>query len=416
MLDRGEVNTAMTELQSVVTAKPNNFVAHFNLGRAHFARQEYEQARQEFDQALQLRPDYMPARLAQIQVSLLRGDVESALRQADETIRIAPNNVEARVMKAAALQREQHFDEARAILTELVQKAPKQVDSLLELGVLDLNEKKYKDAQDAFRRAWEANPNNLRGLLGQSRAYLFDNQPEKSVQLVRDAAASKPANLELQREVGNAELNAGQYEKAVTTYQSLLAKLPDPKQQAGIWTLTAQAYLRKGDVQQAINSLEKAHQQTPESASVTTDLGLLYEQQNKPDVARKYYEASIKLDPNNALALNNLAYLMSETNGDLDIALTYATHAKQRLPEHTEINDTLGWIYLKKNLTDQALDTFRNLVTKAPKNPTFHYHYAMALMQKGDRESAKKECLTALSDNPNKPLDAEIRQLMAKVS
>ena len=133
-------------------------------------------------------------------------------------------------------------------------------------------------------------------------------------------------------------------------------------------------------------------------------------------MARKYHEASSKLDPNNALALNNLAYLMSETNGDLDIALTYATHAKQRLPEHTEINDTLGWIYLKKNLTDQALDTFRNLVTKAPKNPTFHYHYAMALMQKGDRESAKKECLTALSDNPNKPLDAEIRQLMAKVS
>jgi Flp pilus assembly protein TadD len=358
----------------------------------------------------------MPARLAQIQVSLLRGDVQSALRQSDETIRIAPNNVEARVMKASALQREQHYDDARAILTDIVQRMPKQTDTLLELGVLDLNQKKFKDAQDVFRRAWDSNPNNLRGLLGESRAYLFDNQPEKSVQLIRDAATAKPTSLELQREVGNAELNAGQYDKAVTTYQSLLAKIPDPKQQSGIWTLTAQAYLRKGDVQQAINSLEKAHQQAPDNANLTTDLGLLYEQQNKADVARKYYEMSIKVDPNNALALNNLAYLMSETNGDLDIALTYATHAKQRLPEHVEINDTLGWIYLKKNLTDQALDTFRNLVTKAPKNPTFHYHYAMALMQKGDRENAKKECQTALSDNPNKPLDAEIRQLMSKVS
>jgi len=48
-LDQGDVNTAMGELQSVVTAKPNNFVARFNLGRAHFARAEYEQARQEFD-------------------------------------------------------------------------------------------------------------------------------------------------------------------------------------------------------------------------------------------------------------------------------------------------------------------------------------------------------------------------------
>ncbi len=71
LLDKGDVNEAMSELQSVVTARPNNFVARFNLGRAHFARQEYEQARQEFDTAVQLRPDYMPARLAQTQVALV---------------------------------------------------------------------------------------------------------------------------------------------------------------------------------------------------------------------------------------------------------------------------------------------------------------------------------------------------------
>ena len=44
LLDKGDINEAMAELQSVVTARPNNFVARFNLGRAHFARQEYEQA------------------------------------------------------------------------------------------------------------------------------------------------------------------------------------------------------------------------------------------------------------------------------------------------------------------------------------------------------------------------------------
>lgn len=416
MLDQGDVNNAMSELQSVVTAKPNNFVARFNLGRAHFARQEYEQARQEFDAAIQIRPDYMPARLAQIQVSLLRGDTDAALRQADATIRIAPNNIEAEVMKAAALQRLQRYDDARAILDTMLAKQPKQVDALLELGVLDLNQKKLKDAEDVFRRAWDANPNNLRGLLGESRAYLMDNQPDKSVQLVADEVQKRPQALELQRELGNAEMNAAQYDKAITTFQSLLAKLSDQKQQANIWTLMGEAYLRKGDRQQSINSLEKAHQDTPNNTALTTNLGMLYEMQNKPDVARKYYKMAIDTDPNNALALNNLAYLISQTNGDLDVALTYATHAKQRMPEHVEINDTLGWIYLKKNLTDQAIDTFKNLVVKAPRNPTFHYHYAMALLQKGDRENARKECQIALSDSPNKPLDSEIRQLLARAS
>lgn len=416
MLNQGDVNTAMSELQSVVTAKPNNFVARFNLGRAHFARQEYEQARQEFDKAIELRPDYMPARLAQIQVSLLRGDTDAALRQADATIKIAPKNIEARVMKAAALQRLQRYDDARAILEEVLQKQPKQVDTLLELGVLDLNQKKFKDAEDVFHRAWDSNPNNIRGLLGESRAYLMDNQPDKSVELVQTEVTKRPEALDLQRELGNAEMNAAQYDKAVTTFQSLLAKVTDQKQQASIWTLMGEAYLRKGDIQQSINSLEKAHQDAPNNGGLTTNIGMLYEMQNKPDVARKYYEMAIKADPNNALALNNLAYLMSQTNGDLDVALTYATHAKQRLPEHVEVNDTLGWIYLKKNLTDQAIDTFKNLVVKAPTNPTFHYHYAMALLQKGDRESARKECQIALSDKPNKPLDSEIRQLLAKAS
>ena len=414
MLDRGDVNAAMAELQSVVTAKPNNFVARFNLGRAHFARNEYEQARQEFDAAIQLRPDYLPARLAQIQVSLLRGDTDAALHQADETIKIAPNNIEARVMKAAALQRLQRFDEARELLTAILEKQPNQVDTLLQLGVLDLNQKKNKEAEDFFHRAWVANPNNTRGLLGESRAYLLDNQPEKSVQLVEDEAQKRPANLDLQREVGDTQMSANQYDKAIMTFQSLMAKVSEPRQQSDLWTRIGEAYLRKGDVQESINSLEKAHQLQPNNSTLTTNLGMLYEMANKTDVARKYYELSIKMDPNNALALNNLAYLISQNNGDLDLALTYATHAKQRLPEHAEVNDTLGWIYLKKNLTDQAIDTFRTLVVKVPQNPTYHYHYAMALLQKGDRETARKECQTALADRPNKLLDGQIRQLLAK--
>ena len=70
-----------------------------------------------------------------------------------------------------------------------------------------------------------------------------------------------------------------------------------------------ESYLRKGDVQQGINSLEKARQGQPDNTSLTTELAMLYESQNKTDVARKYYELAIKTDPNNALALNNLAYL-----------------------------------------------------------------------------------------------------------
>lgn len=414
-LDQGDVTAAMGELQSVVTAKPNNYVAHFNLGRAHFARQEYEQARQEFDEAIRLRPDYIPARLAQIQVDLLRQNNDAALHDADQTLNLAPGSIQVRVMKAAALQRLGKFDDARALLTGILDKQPKQVETLLELGVLDLNQKKNKDAEELFHRAYEANPANLRGLLGESRALLLDNQTAKSVEIVQTEAQKKPANLDLQRELGNTQMNAGQYDQAIATYQGLMSKVSEPRQQSDLWIRTGEAYLRKGDVQQSINSLEKSRSAQPNNTSITTNLGMLYEMENKTDVARKYYEMSIKADPNNPLALNNLAYLIAQTNGDLDLAMTYAQRAKQRLPDHAEVNDTLGWIYIKKNLTDNAIDTFKTLVVKVPGNATYHYHYALALLQKGDRDLARKECQSALADKPNKQQENDIRQLMAKV-
>ena len=414
-LDKGDVNQAMSELQSVVTAKPDNFVARFNLGRAHFARGEYEQARQEFDTAISLRSDYLPARLAQTQVALIRGDNDAALHDSDEVLRIAPGSVQGAVMKAVALERLKRADEARALLNAILGHNPRQEETLLELGLLDLNEKKIRDAQDLFKRAWEADPTNLRGLLGEARAYLLDNQPDKAVQLVQAEVQKNPKRLDLQSALGNTLVSANQIDKGIGVFNDLLTKVSDQRQQSDLYTRIGEAYLRKGDRQQSINAIEKARQGQPNNPSLLVDLAMLYETQNKLDVARKDYEQAVKMDPNNALALNNLAYLIAQSSGDLDVALTYATRAKQRLPGHPEINDTLGWIYLKKNLTDNAVDTFKSLIVQAPRNPTYHYHYAMALFQKGDRENAKKECQAALSASPGKDQEQEIRQLMSKL-
>ena len=415
MLDKGEVNAAMAELQSVVTSRPQNFVARFNLGRAHFARGEFEQARQDFDQAIALRPDYIPARLAQTQVALIRGDFDAAVRSADETLKVAPASIQGRVMKAAALQRLNKYDEARALLEEVLKANPNQVECLLELGVLDLNQKKNKEAQDLFHRAYAAQPANIRGLLGESKAYLLDGQGDKSVTIIAAELQKEPDRIDLQRELGNAQMAAGQFDGAIGTFQALLARAKDNKDKGDLWARIGQSYRFRGDTQKSIDAFEQAHQMVPDSAAITTTLAMIYDESGRKDMARKNYEATIKLNPNDATALNNLAYLLAESNGNLDEALTYATRAKQRMPNFAEVSDTLGWIYLKKNLTDSAVDTFKTLVLQAPQNPTYHYHYAMALSQKGDRVSAKKECEAALANRPPRAQEGEIKALLAKL-
>jgi tetratricopeptide (TPR) repeat protein len=116
------------------------------------------------------------------------------------------------------------------------------------------------------------------------------------------------------------------------------------------------------------------------------------------------------------VALNNLAFIVAESGGDLDRALTYAKRARQKLPEAHEIADTLGWIYLKKNLTDNALEVFQELVKSQPNRSTFRFHLGMALSQKGDKVKALKELQTALRSNPAKDEEGKIKELIAKLS
>jgi len=55
------------------------------------------------------------------------------------------------------------------------------------------------------------------------------------------------------------------------------------------------------------------------------------------------------------------------------------------LPDLNEVSDTLGWIYLKEDLTDNAIDIFKDLVNRVPAQAVFRYHLGMAYSQRATR-------------------------------
>ena len=132
--------------------------------------------------------------------------------------------------------------------------------------------------------------------------------------------------------------------------------------------------------------MQKARETLPDNIVVLSTLALVLDGAQRKPEAKQVYEATLKLDPNNAVALNNLAFLLAETGGDLDDALTKAQRAKQLLPNLYEISDTLGWIYLKKNLADQAIDIFKDLVNKEPNHSTYHYHLGNGVLAEGRQD------------------------------
>ena len=79
-------------------------------------------------------------------------------------------------------------------------------------------------------------------------------------------------------------------------------------------------------------------------------------------------------------------------------------------------SDTVGWIYFKKKNTDTAISVLTNVVQKDPREPVYHYHLAAALLEKGDRDEARRQLQSALENRPRKADEAKIRDLMGKVS
>ncbi len=289
--------------------------------------------------------------------------------------------------------------------------APKSpADVLVQSGYVMLEKGNYQGAEETFRRARQLEPANFRAIMGVVEALLRQDKPGAALDLLRVEVENAPNRSDLQLALGNTAVRAGNYDLAIEVYQKILDAMDKNSRSAGdVYLRIGEAYRRKGDRKSAIASLQRGKEVQPGNPIILDTLAIVLESDGQMDEARAIYEQAVAVDPNNAVVLNNLAFLLAHTGGDLDQALTYAQHAKQLLPALSDTSDTLGWIYLKKNLSDNALAIFDELVRKEPGRSTYRYHLALALVQKGDRSAAAEQLRKALTNNPSPSEEEQIR-------
>jgi tetratricopeptide (TPR) repeat protein len=236
---------------------------------------------------------------------------------------------------------------------------------------------------------------------------------DEALQRLQGEMEKDPKRLDVRMALGNVAVRTGKYDLAVATFQDVLGQLDAGSTAAGdVYLRLGETYRRMGEFGPSIAALQHAGQLLPDSVVVHSTLALVLDGAGRWQEALEQYRKTLELAPNNAVALNNLAYLLSENKGSLDEALELVQRAREALPNLAEISDTLGWIYLKKNLTGDAIDVFEELVKRESQNPTFRYHLAMAYAQKGLKMSAMDQLKTALECSP-KPEEAQkIRQLL----
>jgi Flp pilus assembly protein TadD len=163
----------------------------------------------------------------------------------------------------------------------------------------------------------------------------------------------------------------------------------------------ADLYLASGNESEAVRLLQDARKRSPQDGRVALSAALALEKVQRWQEARTVYEQVLQLDQDNAIALNNLAWLLAEHEGNIDVALKLAQQAKQRQASNVQITNTIGWIYYKKNSYEMALQYLKESASKKQDNPLYQYHLGMVYSKLGRVQEARQALQAALRLDPN---------------
>jgi tetratricopeptide (TPR) repeat protein len=133
--------------------------------------------------------------------------------------------------------------------------------------------------------------------------------------------------------------------------------------------------------------------------------------QNK--LAIEQYERVLKRNPDDALALNNLANLYAREKDPR--ALDVAERAYKAAPDSALTADTLGWILVERGTLPRGLELVQKAASLDQKNTEIAYHLAVALARSGDRVRARKQLEDLLADRRTFPQRDDALQLLKQL-
>lgn len=159
---RGAYSDAIGRYEQLLSLATRNFVAHNNLGAAHWKLGHYKQAEEGFRKAIGIREGYADAQgnLG----TLLRhtgriAESETPLRRA---LKLQPTHVDAQCSLGMTLALRGRLRDASNCFEKVLRIAPRNVEALAGTALLATLQGRFEDGEAAYRRVLEVDPNYTR--------------------------------------------------------------------------------------------------------------------------------------------------------------------------------------------------------------------------------------------------------------
>jgi tetratricopeptide (TPR) repeat protein len=229
-------------------------------------------------------------------------------------------------------------------------------------------------------------PDHMPALEVLAEANAAEGRKAETLRELDRLAARVPHSAAVQRYRGVQLLAAGRGAEAREALAA--ARAADPNDLAAAMSL-AQMDIdagRPAAARETLASLPKRHR---ESVAALVLRALAEERLSNPQGAATLYRQVLERDGDNMMALNNLAFLLSETEMHPDQALPFAQRAEEISKGNPAVEDTLGWVYYRKGLYPMAQKYLESSVGKQP-TASRKYHLAMTYLKQGERTKGQR--------------------------
>lgn len=418
-LTKGDKAKVSAAAEQILTVDPKNLLAMILQARVAAGNGDIALVNQQIQKVLAIDPSYYSALEMDFEFNKNEPLAGKARDRISAALTRDPNNLSLLSLHARVLYEQQKLDEVISLLST-VKTAPAQRPNLFWQLLIN-SYKAKKQSKNALETAvaWsQAQPQNLAAQIMYIASLMEARRNDEALKLTQQQRKLYPEVAELKNFEAVLQAETKDFAGAITSL-NLLPKEEQAK--ADVLLFRGKLLVAQGQYAQAKTVLLQSYQQT-KSAQTAMFIADLMAKNTKPEDAIKFIEnhfstepkdpqlqsmyanlllavdpskatstfnSLIDADPENFMALNNLAYLYTE-QGNAESAMTYAARALKIEPNHPDALDTYGRVLLLKGNVTEAMKYFEQSLKIRPEHPDVSLNYAEALIANGEKDKANK--------------------------
>ncbi len=415
------IKPAISAYQAALNLQPDNLDAQRGLAEDLLSDNQTDAATKIFEGITTQDPEDARSFLRLAELERAQGHLAKAQNALQHARTLDPDSLEVHYNEAMLDRSQGHLNQAAALLRQLAEStahsngqysADEKNNRAIFLGRLASvyrDQSKTADAVAVYRQMIALGGDEAgRGYQGEVDAYRDAKMYPQATAAAEQAAQAMPGSIDLQLTLAGELVDTGKLKEGVGLAKSQLKGTPADRV---VWLTLAQIYTRARKWKEASSAIDQAEK----LGTSKQDMGLIYflrgaleERQKHTELAEQQFRQSLAVNPDNALTLNYLGYMLAERGMKLNEALQFVERAVKLDPENGAYLDSLGWVRYKLGQYAVAEQVLQKAIELIPTDPTVHDHLGEVYASAGNLQQAVAQWQSSLQNYANSaPVDAE---------